>query len=122
MDYNNTEVALTVYRGGAQALRGSYEFKQTGIAFEKAEDGTIGKFPVGNLIIKQLPVFHEDTLRTTLKNDFVKFALSDESRPQKAVSARFWQNLSKKNRLKYHIEKYVQDLYGDAEFTYEIME
>jgi hypothetical protein len=122
MDYTNTEVALTINIGGAQALRGSYEFKQTGIAIEKAEDGTISKFPVGALVTKQYPVFHEDTIRTTLKNDFVNFAIIDASLPQKAVSARYWQNLSKKNRLKYHIESYVRDLYGDAEFTYEIME
>lgn len=122
MDYNNIEVALTINIGGAQALRGSYDFEQTGIAIEKSEDGVISKYPVGKLVIKQLPVQHECTINTTLRGSFCIWAVSDEARPKKDVSARHWQNLSKKNRLKFHIEKYVADLYGKVEFSYQILD
>ncbi len=120
MDYKNAEVALTVALGGARAIIGQYEFKQTGIAIEKTESGIV-KSPVGNLIIKQLPVNHNAEVRVTLKSDFVNFAVSDESAPRKAQPG-FWKNLSKKNRLKYHIEKYVGDVYGGGSYEYQVLE
>jgi len=122
MDYKNIEVVLTINIGGAQALRGAYDFKQTGVGLEKDEKGNILKFPVGALIIKQLPVQHDCSIRTKLHHSFAEWAISDDARPKKNVSFRDWKNKSRINRLKFHIEQYVIDLYGDAKFFYEIME
>ena len=122
MNYKNTEVALTVKLRGAQALRGAYNFNQKGLAFEKDVNGNIHKFPIGTLETAKPRTFHECTLTVTLKNDFVNWAITDEARPKKELSARDWAKKGSEARLNYHIRKYVDDLYGDTKFDFEILE
>ena len=122
MDYTNTEAALRINTLGAEATRGSYEFEQTGFAYNKTKAGVMEKTPVGRLRCLRLPRKHECAVVTTLSSIFVNWAISEDSRTRKTVSARYWKNLSRKNRLIYHINKYVEDLYGNAEFSYEIID
>lgn len=121
MDYTNVEVALTISDRGAQATRGSYEFKQTGHGFEKVGN-VMEKYPVGTLVTTKLPKMHNCFRSTTLNSSFVNWAISDDARPKRQVSARYWKNLSKKNRLVYHINKYVDDLYGKMDFSFEVID
>lgn len=130
MDYKNTEVALTVVCGGAQALLGRFEATQKvddngNKVFElwkNPYDDTREKLPVFNLKTTQLPRFHNCEQHTTLTGAFCAWAVSDDARPKKTVSVPWWNKLSKTNKLKMGIQQYVWDLYGrNAEFSFQIL-
>lgn len=119
MEYKNVEVALRIKNLGTQASRGSYEFEQTGWEYDN-KNGEIHKYPKGKLKVKQLPCYKECYTRTILRSEFVHWAVSDDARP-KWIAAPRWKQMSKKNRLLLHIEKYVTDLYGYVKFEYELI-
>lgn len=128
MNYQNAEVSLTVVTEGPIALRGKYEVapktdeqgKQI-FSIEKNDKGEIVRDAVYALKTTQLPKFNETNFATTLNNNFVQWAISEDGKPRK-VSASHWKILPAKVRLQYHIKKYVTDLYGNAEFRYTILE
>jgi len=130
MNYNNTEVALTVVHRGAQALLGKFEATQKvddkgNKVFEvwrNPLDNSIERLPVTQLKTTQLPRFHNCEQHTTLNGAFCAWAVSDDARPKKTVSVPWWNKLSPKNKLKMGIQQYVWDLYGrDAEFSFQIL-
>lgn len=130
MDYKNTEVALTVMLGGAQALLGRFDAvaktddKGNKIVevWRNPLDGSIEKFTAVQLKTVQLPKFHKCEQHTTLNGAFCAFAVSDDARPKKTIGVPYWNKLSPKNRLKMAIQQYVWDLYGrDAEFSFQIL-
>ena len=121
MDYTNTEVNLTINLEGCIATRGSYEFKPKGFSFAKVND-QMEKTPTGILITKRLPTNCICFKSTTLNSAFVNHAISDKGCPNKReVSPHFWRGLSKKNRLIYHINRYVEDTHGKCEFSFEVI-
>lgn len=130
MQYENAEVLLTVKTEGAIALRGDYKAEaktdeKTGkpiYSLERNMSGELVKEQVFNLRTKRLPLHHECNQQITLNNQFVKWAMSDDARPRK-VSAPWWKKLSNKNRIIFHVNKYVEDMFGKGyEFTYTILE
>lgn len=120
MNYENAEIHLSINLQGGIASRGNYEFKQSGYSWEKV-DGKMEKTPIGTLKTTVLPKNHECFKSTTLRSQFVNWAISDDARPKREMSAKYWKNLSAKNRLKFHINKYVESTHGDVEFSFEII-
>jgi len=129
MDFKNTEVALTVNIGGAQALMGRFETNQKvddqgNKLFEMWKnpyDGSFERIPVIQIKTIALPLNHKCEQHTTLNGDFCAFAVSDEARPKRTISVPYWNKLSPANRLKMGVAKYVLDMFGDVEFTYQIL-
>ena len=120
MNYTNAEVVLSVDIAGAQATRGSYEFSKTNVNYFTTDNGTKEKVPVGTVKTLVAPVYHECSFGVKLNSQFVNWAISEESRPKKKVSAGYWKNLTRPARLKYHIAKYVDDMFGSANFSYQL--
>lgn len=128
MNYTNAQILLTVLLGGRLAIRGRYESspklddkgKQV-FSIEKNSKGEIVKDPVFSVKTLQLPKTNECTFVTNLSNEFVTWAISPDGKPKKA-SVPFWQNLPTKAKLHYNVKKFVEDQYGDAEFSYTVLE
>lgn len=128
MNYKNAEIALTVLLGGALATRGRYasspklddKGKQV-YSIEKNTAGEIVKEAVFTLKTIQLPKLCDCTFTNILNNSFVQWAISEESKPRKAAAS-YWKNLPEGKKLHYHIKKYVFDLFGEAEFSYTVLE
>ena len=129
MKYINAEIALTCNLGGALAVRGKYDSvvktDDKGnkiISIERNEKtGEITKAPVYLLRTLQLPSYKECHSSTILNNHFVQWALSDDSKPRD-MSASYWKRMPEKMKLKYHVTKYVHDMFGKCEFKYIILE
>ncbi len=129
MNLKNSEVLLTINLAGALASRGRYnaftkvdENGKKVVAIGRDKDGNIEKSEVIVLQTIQLPSYHDSSLNTKLNNEFVRFAISEDSRPKKSISAGMWKKMPEKVRLKYHIAKYVDDLYPGCEYSYVILE
>ena len=129
MNIKSAEIALTIRLEGRLASRGRYEsFVKTDengkkvISIDRDKDGNIEKNEVIVLKTLQLPSHHESSTNMKLNNEFVRFAISDDSRPKKQISAGMWKKMPEKVRLKFHIAKYVDDLYPGAEYSYVILE
>lgn len=128
MNYKNAEINLTINLEGCLATRGKHAVspklddkgKQV-FSIEKNDKGEIVKEPVFSLKTLQLPKTSECTFVTNLSNEFVQWALSEESKPKKA-SFQFWKNLPLKAKLHYHIKKFVEDQHGKVEFSYTVLE
>jgi hypothetical protein len=128
MKYTDAEISLTVSAEGCLSLRGKYEAHQklddngnVVFAIERNARNEIERNPVFQLKTIQLPKYHECTVGTKLNNRFVQWALSNESKPR-TLSAGYWNRMSDRQRLHFHVTKYVSDLYGDAKFNYTILE
>ena len=129
MKYQESEISLSVIIAGELASRGKYEARQK--VDEKGNkmyemwknpyDGTFERLPVIQLRTTQLQTQKDCTHCTKLNNSFVQWALSDDSRP-KDVSAGYWNKMNEKNRIHFHVRKYVQEMFGDVKFSYTILE
>jgi len=128
MKYTESEISLTVQTEGCLALRGKYEshpkLDDQGnpvFSIERNAKNEIERNPVFQVKTVQLPKYHNCSIGTKLNNHFVQWALSNESKP-KTLSAGYWNKMSDRQRLHFHVTKYVSDLYGDAKFNYTILE
>ena len=129
MKYINAEISLNVTLVGELATRGRYEIRQKlddkgnkVYNFEKsAIDGSMVKSPAIQLRTLQLPCYQDCSHHTILNNKFVQWAISDDSKP-KDMSAGYWKRMPEKMKLKFHIDKYVKDLFGSTEYKYTILE
>ena len=129
MKYTNAEVSLTINLEGRIALRGNYQASQKVdndgkkiIAIERDPiTGEQIKAPAIQLRTIQLPKYHDCTSHTVLNNQFVRWALSDDSRP-KDMSAGYWKRMPDKIKIKFHVDKYVKDLFGKVEYKFTILE
>jgi len=128
MNYSNTTIELTINLEARLATRGKYELStkvdQNGKAvaqIERNADGKMEKSDITRLKTIQLPRYHRCELHTTLGESFCAFAVSDEARPKKTIGAPYWNRLSPKNRLEIAVKQYVSDLYGDVEYSFQIL-
>jgi len=129
MDFKNTTIVLTVQTEGRLAISGRLEANQKvddqgNKLFEMWKnpyDGSFERIPVIQLKTIALPLNHKCEQHTTLNGDFCAFAVSDEARPKRTISVPYWNKLSPANRLKMGVAKYVLDMFGDVEFTYQIL-
>ncbi len=129
MKYTNAEVSLTVKTEGCIALRGNYQAAQKvdndGKKIISIERDSITreqiKTPAIQLKTIQLPKYHDCSSHTILNNQFVRWALSDDSRP-KDMSAGYWKRMPDKIKIKFHVDKYVKDLFGKVEYKFTILE
>ena len=105
MQLNNAEIFLTVQIEGSLASRGKYE--NAGEAGVKVIDS---------------PKFLKCSFNTTLNNQFVKYAISDESIPKKVFGVGYWNRMSPLKRLTWHIDKYVNDLFPNREYQFTVLD
>lgn len=129
MNYKEAEINLSVFTQGCLALRGKYEAHQKVddkgnkvFSIERNEKtNLIERNPVFVVKTISLPKEHECSHQTKLNNSFVLWALSEDSRP-KDVSAKYWSKMTDKNKIHFHVKKYVNDQFGDVPFKYTILE
>lgn len=131
MNYKQAEIVVTVKTESRLALRGKYDAiekvdEQTGRTmievWKNPLNGQIEKIPVVTLRTTQLPKYHNCEFKTTLSAAFSEYAISDEARPKKTISAPYWNKLSQKNRLKLGVKKYVDDMFGPGvEYSFQIL-
>ena len=131
MNYKQAEIVVTVKTESRLALRGKYEAiekvdEQTGRklieVWKNPLNGQIERIPVVNLKTTQLPKYHNCEFKTILSPAFCEYAISNDARPKKTISVPYWNKLSPKNRLKFGVKKYVEDMFGlGVEYSFEIL-
>lgn len=99
MNYNQTEVSLTIKIRGEQAIRGCYSHY-----FRIDKEGK----EINGTRVERPPAFSECTKTLKLGNEFVLGALSE---PPKELKHEFripqWRKLPEYKRISYHVNSYV---------------
>lgn len=113
----NASVSLTYRIEGTLKSRGKYEYR------ERTSNGNVIS-DEERLFTKERPKFNDSSVTVTLNEDFVNMAISEEGRPKRNQSNKaftFWNKWTEKERLHWHINKYVMDR-GGHEYKYQILE
>ena len=115
MNLTDAQVTLTYHLRGAQLLPGVYSFREK----------VLGKILPKNVQCRtvRFPKYAECIQTILLPESFVNHAISVKGRPNRnkhSGTYTFWQRMSPKERLGFHIKTYVSDL-GGGDYFYDIL-
>lgn len=105
MDYNQSEVTLSVNIAGVQAVRGSFSH------FHKINSNGID---INGARVEKPTQFCKCSKSITLSNAFVRGALSDPPNNLKdRIRGNKWKTISADRRIALHVNQYVKALHPD---------
>lgn len=129
MNYINSEILLTVTLGGRLRSRGEV------VANQKVDEkgnkmfgkyvneatGEVERYPLVTLKTTKSAVYHNANQTVRLGNQFVRFAISMDGKPSNMGKTK-WNSLSQKQKLDYHVHKYVREVHGNVKSSYEVLD
>jgi hypothetical protein len=111
MNVNELKVIISYSIPGAIRNKGRYNY------VEKTNQGNL--LPEKKRLRTLRPVeYHKCTKTITLGTEFIKHAISNDSRPSRRDNDHvnlYWKTMSWEDKLYYHVHKYVMDMYGRLE-------
>lgn len=117
MNLTNATVTLTYQLGGVLTSRGCYEYK------ERTTKGSVLPEDQRLFLVKRA-TYSNCFKKTELGEAFVNHAISNFSQPTIGESYQahiHWKKMSDKERLEFHIGKFVYDM-NSFEYEYQIHE
>ena len=129
MNYKNAEILLTITLGGRLRSRGEVvanqkiDEKGNKMSGKYVNEATkqVERYPLVTLKTSKPAEYHNATQTVHLGNPFVRHALSMDGKPSNMGKTK-WNSLSQKEKLDYHVHKYVQEVHGSVKSSYEVLD
>ena len=81
----------------------------------------VERYPLVTLKTSKPAEYFNSTQTVHLGNQFVRFALSMDGKPSNMGKTK-WNSFSPKQKIDYHVHKYVQEVHGNVESSYEVLD